>query len=368
MYKERISRLQNIMHEMDLTAVLLSPGVNMYYFTGLMKEAYERLLTIIIPADGDAMALVPSFEREHVEGGLSLPLAEISIWKEEEDPYRILAQVMRENDLARGTIAIDGRMQYSFFYHVENALSQVRFVEATDMIEQLRVVKSGDEIGLIKRACEIIGKGMKAAFESVAPGRTEMDVYHELQSEIRRQGGAPVGFGGVLSGPISALPHGESSNRRIERGETVLIDVGWRYQWYFGDLTRTVVVGDASEELKRIYEIVLEAQKNAIERVRPEVQAQVIDRAARELIAKAGFGPNFTHRTGHGIGLEVHETPFLVEGNVGTLRENMVFTVEPGIYLLGRFGVRVEDEILVTEEGSENLTADVYPEEGLQVV
>lgn len=340
----------------------------MYYFTGLMKEAYERLLTIIIPADGDSMALVPSFEREHVEAGLSIPMAEISIWKEEEDPYRILAQVMREKDLARGTIAIDGRMQYSFFYRIEKALRQVKFVEATDLMDQLRVVKSGSEIALVKRACEIIGKGMKAAFESVAPGRTEMDVYHELQSEIRRQGGAPIGFGGVLSGPFSALPHAQTSDRRIEGGDTVLIDVGWQYQWYFGDLTRTVVVGHASDELKRIYEIVLKAQKNAIQTVVPEVQAQVIDRAARGLIAEAGFGAYFTTRTGHGIGLEVHEAPYLVEGNTCRLRKDMVFTVEPGIYLAGRFGVRIEDEILVTEDGRENLSANAYPKEELQIV
>jgi len=340
----------------------------MYYLVGLMKEAYERLLTIIIPADGDPIALLPSFEREHVEAGLSVPVAGISVWKEEEDPYRILAQVMRENDLARGTIAIDGIMQYSFFSRVEKALSQVGFVAATDIMDQLRVVKSTDEIRLVKNACEIIGKGMKAAFESVAPGRTEMDVYHELQSEIRRQGGAPVGFGGVLSGPFSALPHAETSDRRIERGETVLIDVGWRYEWYFGDLTRTVVVGHASEELKRIYEIVLKAQKSAIQMAGPEVQAQVIDRAARGFITEAGFGANFTHRTGHGIGLEVHEAPYLVEGNVSRLRKGMVFTVEPGIYLAGRFGVRIEDEILVTEEGRENLSASAYPEEELQVV
>ena len=148
----------------------------------------------------------------------------------------------------------------------------------------------------------------------------------------------------------------------------MLIDVGWRYGWYFGDLTRTAVVGDASRELERIYQIVLKAQNNAIRTVGPEAQAQVVDRAARGVIAEAGFGANFTHRSGHGIGLEVHEPPYLVEGNVTRLRKGMVFTVEPGIYLSGRLGVRIEDEILVTEKGYENLSASAYPEEELQVI
>ncbi len=368
MYKERIARLQNIMNEMDVTAVLLSPGVNMYYFTGLMKEAYERFLTVIVPAHGKVMLLLPSFETEHVKDGLNVPVAKTSVWKEDEDPYRILAQMMKENDLGRGNTAIDGTMQYSFFSRVHKALPEVTFVNAADIIAQLRIVKSREEIELVTRACQMIGKGMKAAFESVAPGRTEKEVFLELQSEIKRQGGAPIRYGGVLSGPVSALPHGESSDKKIERGETVLIDVGWRYQWYFGDLTRTAVVGRASDKLKRIYKVVLDAQRQAIERVGPEVEAQTLDCAARRLITEAGFGPNFTHRTGHGIGLEVHEPPYLVEGNPFRLKQGMVFTVEPGIYLTSHFGVRIEDEILVTEEGCKNLSADVYPDEELQLV
>lgn len=368
MHEERIARLQNIMSRTGVAAVLLSPGVNMYYFTGVMKEAYERFLTVVVPADGEAMALLPSFETEHVKESLKVPLARILVWKEEENPYRILAQTMKENDLERGTVAIDGTMQYASFSGVQKALSETTFIDATDAMSQLRIVKSRDEIELIRMACRIIGKGIKAAFESVAPGRTEVDVYDELRSEIRRQGGAPIGYGGVLSGPVSALPHGDSSDKRIERGETVLIDVGWRCQWYFGDLTRTAVVGHASDELKRIYEIVLKAQRKAIGGVGPEVQAQVVDRAARGLITEAGHGAHFTHRTGHGIGLEVHEPPYLVEGNIQRLSPGMVFTVEPGIYLAGRFGVRIEDEILVTEDGCENLSADAYPEEELQVL
>lgn len=368
MYRERIARLQNIMNETDVAAVLLSPGVNMYYFTGLMKEAYERFLTVIVPAHAEPMVLLPSFEKESVKAGLIVPVAKTFLWKEEEDPYGALAQVMEENDLGRGTIAVDGTMQYSFFYRIQKALPRATFADAASMIGQLRIEKSKEEIELVRRACQIIGKGMKTAFESVAPGRTEKEVFHELQSEIRRQGGAPIGYGGVLSGPVSALPHGESSDKKIERGETVLIDVGWRYRWYFGDLTRTAVVGHASDKLQRIYKAVLEAQKQAVESIAPGVQAQTVDRSARRPITEAGFGPNFTHRTGHGIGLEVHEPPYLVEGNSLKLSERMVFTVEPGVYLTGDFGVRIEDEILVTKKGYQNLSADVYPEKELQLI
>jgi len=368
MYKERIARLQNIMNETDVAAVLLSPGVNMYYFTGLMKEAYERFLTVIVPAHAEPMVLLPSFEEENVKAGLNVPVAKTSLWKEEEDPYGVLSQMVKENHLGRGTIAIDGIMQYSFFCRVQKALPGVAFADAASMIGQLRIEKSKEEIELVKKACQIIGKGMKTAFESVAPGRTEREVFHELQSEITRQGGAPTGYGGVLSGPVSALPHGQSSDKKMERGETVLIDVGWRCQWYFGDLTRTVVVGHASDKLQRIYKVVLEAQRQAIERVAPGVQVQTVDSVARRLITESGFGPNFTHRTGHGIGLEVHEPPYLVQGNSFRLNEGMVFTVEPGIYLTGDFGVRIEDDILVTKEGYQNLSADAYPEKELQVI
>jgi Xaa-Pro dipeptidase len=368
MYKERIAHLQNIMNETDVAAVLLSPGVNMYYFTGLMKEAYERFLTVIVPAHGEPMVLLPSFEEETVKAGLNVPMAKTSLWKEEEDPYEVLSQMMKESHLGRGAVAIDGIMQYSFFHRVKKALPRIAFADASRMIGQLRIEKSKEEIDLVKKACQIIGKGMRAAFESVAPGRTEKEVFHELQSEIIRQGGAPTGYGGVLSGPVSALPHGESSDKKIERGETVLIDVGWRYQWYFGDLTRTVVVGHASDKLQRIYKVVLEAQRKAIEGVAPRVQAQTVDSEARRFITEAGFGPNFTHRTGHGLGLEVHEPPYLVQGNSSNLDQGMVFTVEPGIYLIGDFGVRIEDEVLVTKEGYQNLSADVYPEKELQVI
>jgi Xaa-Pro aminopeptidase len=368
MYEERVSRLQKIMNERSVAAVLLSPGVNMYYFTGLMKEAYERFLTVIIPAHAEPMVLLPSFEEESVKAGLSVPVSKKFLWKEEEDPYGVLARVMKENDLGEGAVAIDGAMQYSFFHRVQKALPGVAFADSATMIGQLRIEKSKEEVELVRRACKIIGKGMEAAFESVAPGRTEKEVFLELESEIRRQGGAPTGYGGVLSGPVSALPHGESSDKKIVRGETVLIDVGWRCEWYFGDLTRTVVVGQAPDKLQRIYKVVLEAQRQAIERVAPEVEAQAIDGAARRLITQAGFGPNFTHRTGHGIGLEVHEPPYLVQGNSFKLNEGMLFTVEPGVYLTGEFGVRIEDEILVTKEGYQNLSADVYPEKELQVI
>jgi Xaa-Pro aminopeptidase len=364
LFAERVEKLQKIMRDNAIGALFLHPGVNTYYFTGMMKPSYERLLTIIIPESGDAIAVVPGFEVEAVRKSSKISFRDIEGFKEDEDPCNLVSKTVQELGKTHSTVAIDGRMEYMFFHGIQKALPEAHFEDASTLLREMRLFKSTEEVQMMRKAAHIVCRGIKAAFESAAVGRTEMDLLGVLQNEIRKQGGAYSG-GAIISGPISALPHGQTSEKKIKRGEIILADIGGLYQWYFGDVTRTTVLGKPTEKQKKIYSVVLEAQKTACKAVKPGIEAQELDRIARKIITDAGYGQYFTHRLGHGLGLEVHEGPFIVEGNSLQLQPGMVHSVEPGIYLEGEFGVRIEDDVAVTEEGGDNLSARAFPKDEL---
>jgi Xaa-Pro aminopeptidase len=226
--------------------------------------------------------------------------------------------------------------------------SKIRTEDTSNLFSQLRCIKSEQELGMIEKAAGIVAEGIEAGIEFTKPGVTELAISSQIERTIRESGGESVPFCLVLSGANSALPHGETSNRKVSEKDVVLMDVGAVYEGYYGDLTRTVFVGKATKKEKEIYDVVAQAQETAIRCVRPSIKAEEVDAAARKVIEDAGYGKYFTHRTGHGLGLEVHEDPYIVQGNKTMLKPGMAFTIEPGIYFFEKFGVRIEDNMAVS--------------------
>lgn len=359
---ESVLRTQELMKEAGFGALLLYPGVNMFAVTGLMKESYERLLTVIIPAKGKPVALAPTFEIGAVEGGVRVDV-EVRGWNDEENPYERVSGILKEMKLDRSVIGIDGKMQYVFAHAIANSVPNAKFKDATGLLAKLRLVKTKEQVDLIRKAAQIACRAINVAFESVSPGMSELEVKDILAAEAEKQGGTVEG--NVSSGPGTIIPHWQTSERKVQKGELLLIDIGLVYKRCYGDITRTAVLGKPTPKLKRIYGIVKRAHFAACAADRAGIEAQDLDRAARSEIVRAGFGDYFTHRVGHGLGLEIHEPPFLVEGNTQKLEPGMVHTIEPGIYLPNEFGVRIENDLLVTPDGSENLSEASSPSEEL---
>ena len=317
-----------------------TPSTNLFYLTGIAFHRSERLTALLLPADGDPVLLVPAFEEARARG--MTPLERIIPWAETEDPFRRAAELMRG---AKGTLLVEPSTAYD---DVERLLSGVpgwRPSSAAELFASMRMVKDTAELDSIRRAIVAAVPRFERAFATLRPGVTEKEISSAF-------GGENV----VQFGPSAAIPHGAATQRRLESGEAVLIDAWDNPEGYYYDITRSTFYGRPSEEYRRVWDIVHEAQAAAIRRAAPGIPCQEVDRAARRVIEKAGYGEYFTHRLGHGLGIDVHEPPYMVEGNSLPLEPGMTFTSEPGIYLPGKFGVRIEDDVVVTETGSEVLS------------
>jgi Xaa-Pro aminopeptidase len=334
----------------DLQGVLVTPGADLVYLTGYAPPPLERL-TLLAVADGRVPALVvPALERPAAEAAPGMEGVELSEWRDDEDPYALAARILRA-----GRYAVTDATWAVHLLALEQATADCFFVASGRALPLLRAVKDEDEIERLRAAAE----GADAVFPQVVTmafeDRREMDVAADLDRLLREHGHDRVDFTIVGSGPNSASPHHHSGERVIARGDAVVMDFGGVANGYCSDITRTVFVGEPTEEQRRVYDTVRAAQQAAFDAVRPGVPAQEVDRAARAVIADAGFGEFFVHRTGHGIGLEIHEPPYIVEGNEILLQPAMTFSDEPGIYLPGKFGVRIEDQVVVTDNGAERL-------------
>jgi Xaa-Pro dipeptidase len=344
----------------NLEAWFLVPGANLRYLTGIEAEPSERVFLVAMAGEGAAWAVVPQFEVERVRVALG-PGSRVIGYRDETGPEP--AMVRACGGLGPRTALLGAEFQAMRLLEraaVEAAVPRARWQPIDAECAVARQVKDAAEVAAIRRAAAAAREAAAAGVRAAAPGRREREVAAACAAVLHGHGTASPFPIAVASGPRAADPHAGTSDRTLEPGDVCWIDLGARVEGYCADVTRTVVVGGApgDPELAAALEAVRAAAAAAVAAVRPGVTAEAVDAAAREVLDRAGFGARFLHRTGHGLGLEIHESPYLVLGNAEPLQPGMVFTVEPGAYFPGRGGVRIEDDILVTPDGSEVLTAD----------
>lgn len=349
-YRDRLGRAQAELGRQGVDYLMVGISSDLYYLFGYEGHASERLTMLILPRAGDAGVVVPKLEspllREREE------LAAHLIWEETEAPTALAARFV--GDAAGTTIAVNDHLYSSFLLKLQGALPGATWVSANDTLKPLRMIKDAREVELLHEA----GRRTDAAWEqfitSPLSGLSETEAMQRLVALTKDQG-LEIGFGICASGPNAASPHHHTGDRVIQQGDSVVFDWGGKLEGYTSDVTRTVHVGEPGEEFRRVYATVLAANQAALDAIKPGVACQEVDRAARTLITEAGYGDAFLHRLGHGLGLDGHEEPYLVDGNTMPLAAGMVFSDEPGIYLAGKLGVRIEDAVVCTETGGMRL-------------
>lgn len=335
------------------TALLITPGSDLRYLIGEAGGSFERLTTLVIPPDGTPALVVPKME---APGFAEVPMDELGIdvvtWVDGDSPYAVAADRLGKSD----RVAVSDLTPALHVLALRDAVDGADQVLAGPIIQQLRMRKDAAEIEALRKACAAIDRVHARFGEWLRAGRTEAEVGADIAAAMVEEGHARSDFVIVGSGPNSSSPHHAVSDRVIEQGDVVVVDIGGQVaEGYFSDSTRTYAVGEPRDaDVAATYEVLRAAQQAAVEAVRPGVTAGSIDAAARDLITQAGFGELFIHRTGHGIGLDVHEEPYIVSGSELILEPGMAFSVEPGIYHQGRWGARIEDIVVVTEEGVES--------------
>src|SRR5467141_1650912 len=358
-FARRLERARAELKTRGLDLLIATPSTNYEYLTGYNPGRSERLIALLLPVAGAPAIVCPSFELERIKR--HSVITDLHGWEEQEDPHALVRETVRRlrPGSGRGAIALESSTAYQTFRRLGAALPGWKFVDAAPVTERLRVIKSPEEVGLLRRAIAITLDAMAATFAQLAVGATEVEVSQSLSREMEQRG-APGG-GLVQFGPSSALPHGGPGGPKLERDMVVLIDCGCRVGGYTSDITRTIWFGDRpSDEFRRVFNVVHDAQTAALEVGRPGTPCEELDGAARTVITAAGYGPFFTHRLGHGLGMDGHEPEYLVEGNKTRLEPGMVFTIEPGIYQLAKFGVRIEDDCVMTESGVEVLSQRAF--------
>ena len=359
--RARIEKARELMRAQKMDALVLTGGTSMEYFTGIRWGVSERLLAAIIPTKGSAFLVTPKFEEERAmeqahEGPLGKD-AQVYAWEEDEDPFLLVAKGLRDRGLATATVGAEETTRFVFGEGMEKALPGGRFTSGTPITAGCRMVKDAHEIELMQHASTVTLTAYEAAFKGLRDGMTQNE-FQELIRAAHRQLGYD-GSASVQVGEFSALPHGSAKPQVVREGTIVLIDGGCKVEGYVSDISRTFVIGRATQRMKDVFEIELRAQTVALAAARPGVACEDVDAAARKVIVDAGFGPGykyFTHRVGHGMGMDGHEWPYLVKGNKLPLVPGMAFSNEPGIYIPGEFGIRLEDDMIITPTGARLLT------------
>ncbi|WP_067536380.1 M24 family metallopeptidase [Nocardia crassostreae] len=352
-YGARLERAAELARQAHLDALLITPGPDLVFLLGSRAQSFERLTCLVIPASGETPSVViPKMElaalKDSAAGELGLQIVD---WVDGVDPYRIVKGILN----AGARTAVDDHMPALHLLPIADHLGTVP-VSATPVLRQLRMTKDPSEIDALRRAGAAIDRVHARMGEFLRPGRTEAEVAADITAAIVEEGHTAAAFVIVGSGPHGADPHHEVSNRVVEAGDVVVIDIGGPVQpGYFSDSTRTYVLGEPGEEVAAQFTELERAQAAAVAAVRPGVTAESIDAAAREVLKAAGLADYFVHRTGHGIGISVHEEPYIVAGNTLVLEPGMAFSIEPGIYFPGEWGARIEDIVVVTEDGCESM-------------
>ncbi|GHH91920.1 aminopeptidase P family protein [Streptomyces capillispiralis] len=351
-YAARMERAARQAAEAGLAGLLVAPGPDLVWLTGYTPTAVtERLTLLVLAAGRDPVLVVPTLEAPDAARAPGAPALTLRHWTDGKDPYAATAALLDTG----GRFGVSDNAWALHLLGLQRTLPGTSYASLTEALPMLRAVKDAAELELLAAA----GAAADAAFEEIREvafaGRRESDVAADLAASLRRSGHSQVDFTIVASGPNGANPHHEVGDRVIERGDMVVLDFGGLKDGYGSDTSRTVHVGQPTDEERRVHDLVREAQEAGFRAVRPGAACQEVDRAARAVIADAGYGAYFIHRTGHGIGVTTHEPPYMIEGEEQPLVPGMCFSVEPGVYLPGRFGVRIEDIVTVTEDGGRRL-------------
>jgi Xaa-Pro aminopeptidase len=350
-YADRLARAAKETAAANLDALVLTPSPDLLYLVGYDAPLLERLTALIARPNGTHLLIVPELEQPRAAASAAGELLDIEIWRDGDDPFDTVARALP----AGKTFGAADRMWAMHLLGLQKALPGSTFVLASTVMTRLRVRKDESEIQLLGRAGRSADETFNLITREGLSGQPEQAISRRLSDLLVQTGCESAAFAIVGSGPNGASPHHDAGDRKIRSGDAVVLDFGGRAGGYCSDMTRTVSVGEPDAETKEVHEIVRRAQEAAFDAVKPGVAAQDVDRAARRVIEEAGYGDRFIHRTGHGIGLEEHEHPYVVEGNSEPLEPGMCFSIEPGIYVEGRFGVRIEDIVAVTGDGATRL-------------
>jgi Xaa-Pro dipeptidase len=355
-FERRLERARQLTRDAGGTILVATSGAtNFTYLVGSNYGRSERLIALVLPVDGAPVLVAPSFEVERVRIGSRID-APVRGWEEQADPFAYVRDAIGDaTKTNQATIVVEPKTDYWTAMAIARALPNAKLVDGSAVFEQLRLVKSPEEIVRMRRAIEITEDAVASTFDRLEPGMRDRDVAKIVAEEHGKRG---IDGGGLVQfGAQSALPHGGTIGTKLAPQTVVLIDAGGEFQGYTSDITRTRWFGDAPlPRFREVYNLVHAAQDAAMARVRPGVPAQEIDRAARAVISKGGYGQYFTHRLGHGMGMDGHEPTWMVEGNTKLLEPGYVFSVEPGIYMPGIWGVRIEDDYMCTPNGGELLS------------
>lgn len=354
-FARRLDRARQLTRDAGGTVLFATSGAtNFSYLVGANYGRSERLIALLLPVDGEPVLIAPSFEVERVRRGSRIS-APVRGWEEQEDPFALSRDALRAIASTAPVLLVEPKTDYWAAMALSRAVPGAKLIDGSAVFEQLRLIKSPEEIVRMRRAIEITEDAVASTFDRLEPGMLDVDVAKIVSDEHAKrgiEGGGLVQFGGQ-----SALPHGGTIGAKLAPQTVVLIDAGGKFQGYTSDITRTRWFGDAPpKQFRDVYNLVHAAQDAAMERVRPGVPAQEVDRAARAVITRGGYGKYFTHRLGHGMGMDGHEPTYMVEGNMRLLEPGYVFSVEPGIYMLGMWGVRIEDDYMCTTNGGELLS------------
>ena len=359
--EQRVEKARHLMADNKLDAIMLIGGTSLVYFTNIHWWLSERLFALILPTKGNPFYVCPAFEedraREQIATGPGGNNPEIRLWEEDESPYQRIAEGLKDRGITSGRLGMEETVRFVYSDGVAKAAPALQIVSATPITAGCRMVKTAHELQLLTLANQVTLAAYEAAFLSLKEGMTQNDFGTMVQTAHARQGFQ--GGASIQVGENSALPHGSAKPQVIREGTILLMDGGCGVEGYESDISRTVVLGKPTDKMKKNFEIVHRAQQAALAAAKPGAQCQSVDAAARKVITDAGYGPDykyFTHRLGHGIGMDGHEWPYLVRGNTLPLAPGMSFSDEPGIYIRGEFGVRLEDCMHITENGAELFT------------
>lgn len=357
----KINQISTYLKEHNIDAAFITTPDNVFYVSGFRSNPHERLLGVLVFQDAEPQMILPQME---------VPDAKNAGWnfdlvghQDTDQPWQLLKQAIKNKKIIPSQIAIEkSHMTVERLEAIQELYPDVTYTRLDDQLNSMRVVKDEHELDILREAAAYADYAIEVGVSEIAEGKTELEILTAIELALKKKGISHMSFDTmVLSGPKTASPHGKPGDRKIQKGDFVLFDLGVIYKGYCSDITRTVAFGEPSTKQKEVYETVRKAEQAAVDAVKPGVKAMELDKIARDIITEAGYGEFFTHRLGHGLGISVHEFPSVTGNNEMALIEGMVFTIEPGIYDPSITGVRIEDDVVVTKDGVEVLTK--YPKE-----